>query len=68
MYTLLWTGKDIDGWDRFVSKEEVEEKVRELSEPSPPKCNHYGRGFPSFQKGLLSHEYSSSDSYGIVCD
>lgn len=30
MYILLWTGNGVDGWDRFVSKEEVEEKVREL--------------------------------------
>ena len=32
MYTVLWTRNDVDGWDRFNSKEEVEEKVRELIE------------------------------------
>lgn len=30
MFTLLWTKFDIDGWDRFNSKEEMEDKIKKL--------------------------------------
>ena len=30
MFTLLWTGNEVDGWDRISSKDEVERKIRKL--------------------------------------
>lgn len=32
MFTLLWTGKNTDGWDIFHSIDELKKKVKDLIE------------------------------------